>query len=93
MFGMFGGAVPIDKESVRVITAFRYLESRESEERKSLLDERDEKIRGFSYESKEHKTINEEYKKRLAALDEKWKAKERALYRKVAGPLAKIIDG
>ena len=83
MFG-FGGCVPVDKESVKVIAAMQYLHMREEEEVA--------KARG---PYKEGQSRDEEVArgKRVAEVHSRFKQKEIALLRRAAGPLAKIIDG
>ena len=89
MFG-FGGCVPVDKESAKVIAAMQYLHLREEQEV--------EKVKA-TYKTptgsltKEESDRVQQRNDNMQKVRDEFKKKEIALLRRVAGPLAKIIDG
>lgn len=83
MFGI-GAAVPMDKESVKVVAAMQYLRLRE--------DDEIEKV-GKSYKAVPTPAESVEKLKRIAEVRDRFRRKEMEVMRRAAGPLAKIIDG
>lgn len=81
----FGGCVPIDKESVKVVAAMHYLRLRE--------DEEVEKVRAKYHHKPSDIDHDHERSKAVGKVRDEFKRKEIALLRRAAGPLAKIIDG
>lgn len=79
----FGGVVPMDKESVKVVAAMQYLRLREDEEVKKV---------GASFKPVPTPDESKEKVKRIEAVHEKFRLKEMEILRRAAGPLAKIID-
>ena len=89
MFG-FGGCVPVDKESVKVIAAMQYLHLREEQEVEKVKATYKTPDGPLSKEATERvKQRNDDMQK----VRDVFKLKEMALLRRAAGPLAKIIDG
>lgn len=81
---MFGSYAPLDKESVRVVSAMQYLRLREEQEVVAV---------GKTYKVVPTPTESQEKMKRIEEVRSKFRAKELELLRRAAGPFAKIIDG
>jgi hypothetical protein len=83
VFNIFGGCVPVDKESCRIMTAMAYLRAREEEEIEKV---------GKLFRVVPTPTESIEKTKMLEDVKARFRKKEIALMRHVAGPLAKLVD-
>lgn len=77
---MFWGMCPVDKDAIKCVSAMSYLNRLKDDE----LDELDR-----TYVLPDQRDLREQKRKEI---DTKFKKKELALLRHMAGPLAKIVD-